>query len=158
MPGLRIHIRDDDMIIILAEEQLGAVRGIGDTGEGAGFVEREGGAVHGCRDESLEDLASGGIEYDYRLWRAHEQHRAAFSLAIRIERYGFGAHRRSKLHNFSGGRQGLIVRCNNRAIILRTHSAIGSIGRTDGLRNSSQCRDKKASKECREFKHMWDRN
>ena len=154
--GVRIYIRDDDMIVVLAEEQLCAVGGIGDAGEGSGCVGSKGRAFHRSWNEALQNMPGGGVEHDNRLGRTHEQDGAARGLAIRIERNGFRAHRRTEIDDLTGRRQRLIVRHDDRAIPLRPDGAAGCLvalgaplccGRSQNEKYRQQCSRKKLSLE-----------
>ena len=124
---LRVHIRDDDVVVVLAEEQLLAVRGIGDAGEGPRFAGDGFRASHKRGNEALKNLSGHGIEHDDRLGRTHQQDGAAIGLGIRIERNGLGAHRRAEFNDLAGGRQRLVVRRDDRPILLRANGAIGMV-------------------------------
>ena len=121
---LRVYIRYDDVVVVLAEEQLLAVGGIGDAGEGPRFAGCRFRAFHKGWNEALENLSGGGVEHDNRLGRAHQQDGAAIGLAIRIQRNGFGAHRRTEINDLAGRRQRLVVRHDDRPILLRANGAI----------------------------------
>ena len=127
---LRVHIGYDDVVVVLAEVERPAVGGIGDAGERPRLAGCGCRALHKGRDEALDNLSGGGVEHDNRLGRAHEQDGAAIGLAVRIQRDGFGAHGRAEIDDFAGGRQRLVVRDNNRPIVLRANGAI----RVAGLR------------------------
>ncbi len=64
---LRVHIGYDDVVVVLAEEQALAVRGIGDAGEGPRFAGCRFRAFHRGWNEALENLSGRGIEHDNRL-------------------------------------------------------------------------------------------
>ena len=107
-------------------------------------------------NEALENLPGGGVEHDNRLGRAHEQDGAAVGLAIRIERNGFGAHRRTEIDDLAGRRQRLVVRHDDRAIPLRADGAAGCrvalgaplcCGRSQNEKYRQQCSRKKLSLE-----------
>ena len=82
-------------------------------------------AFHKGRNEALENLPGGGVEHDNRLGRAHQQDGAAIGLDIRIQSDGFGAHRRTEFNDLAGRRQRLVVRRDDRPILLRANGAIG---------------------------------
>src|ERR1700748_1469260 len=112
-PRLAIHIRDYDVIVILAEQQLRAIRGVCDSGKGTSLQSFGRISRSTRRSEVLKNLSGDGIEYDDWLRRAHQQYGTAMRDAVRIEYDGLGAYRRSKFNNSSGWGQCLVIRHYN---------------------------------------------
>jgi hypothetical protein len=121
---LAVHIGNNDVVIVLAEEQLRPVGGVGDSGERSGLQPLGRISRSARRNEALKNLSGHGIKYDDRLRRSHQQHGASMRGTIWIERKRLGAYGRSEFDDPSSRGQPLVVRDDNRAILLGAHGAI----------------------------------
>ena len=105
--------------VVLAEQQFRAVGVVGDACEGPGGVVGKGGVD---RNIALDHFAGLGVEDDDRLGRVHHQDGGGFGLLVRVDGNSLGPHRRAELHDSASRRQQLIVRSDDCAVLLRSHS------------------------------------
>ena len=90
--GLLVDGSGDNIVVVLAEEKLGAISRIGDASERS-RLRLFGGRFACIRwEKALKNLSRRGVEDNDRLRRTHQQHGAAMGGAVRIERNGLGAH------------------------------------------------------------------
>ena len=121
---LPVHVRDHNIVIVLAEEQLRAVGGIRDARERTGAPVFGGGGRCIRWDETLKDLSRCGVEYDDRLRRTHQQHSRAMGHPIWIQRNGLGSYRRTQFNDLPGWCERLVVRRDNRTILLWPYRSV----------------------------------
>src|SRR6185312_17523210 len=98
---VRVHFRNHDMVVVLAEEQRLAVRGIGDARERSRLAGHGLRAFHRTWRETLEDLPRRTVEDNDRLRRAHQQNSPRMDPAIRVESDGLCPHWRTEINHLA---------------------------------------------------------